>query len=137
MASKKEKQKAQEILEKLQEQYPGRIVNPLEILLLMASDPEKPWELRADAAKASLPFLMPKLSTVAITGKDDGPIQLQALTAIMMDPRLAEHAEALSLAIAGGRTAAPVEDASDDHGEPDTTGAGFDACIIKPPSDSI
>lgn len=68
-------------------------------------------EMRADLAKYVSRFMYPTLTASQITGADEGPIELEALTvsleAIMQDPEAVAAAQTLSLLI-DAREAAPA-----------------------------
>lgn len=57
---------------------------------------------RLDAAKSVAPYIAPKLNATTLTGKDDGPIQTQALPTdkILADPRLSSALGDLALLVA-------------------------------------
>lgn len=49
-------------------------LTPLEYMLQLMRDENKPVELRAEMAKAAAPYVHPRLATVEVSGKDGGPI---------------------------------------------------------------
>lgn len=50
-------------------------ITPLEYLLLVLRDETEERAVRLDAAKASAPYIHPKLSSVEISGNNGGPIE--------------------------------------------------------------
>jgi hypothetical protein len=61
-------------------------------------------EDRLRAATALAPFVMPKLQATQVTGKDDGPIEVENgfdINVLMADPASIELAQALALRLAG------------------------------------
>ncbi len=111
--------RATEILAEFEKDF-GRESDPIRVLLTVMMSSDKTWELRCECAKAVLPYLYPKLTTMQITGKDEGPIELASITAIMMNPALADAAETLALALASKRLPAPANQPRDDHGIPES-----------------
>jgi hypothetical protein len=60
---------------------------PLDYLLSIMRDDLQPQEARIDAAKAAAPYVHAKLQAVTVTGKDGGPIQLQRVERVIVDPK--------------------------------------------------
>lgn len=54
---------------------------------------------RLDAAKAIAPYIVPKLQATTLTGKDDGPIEVDTfdMATLLKDPEAAKAAQALAL----------------------------------------
>lgn len=55
-------------------------LTPLDYMLGIMRDEEKPADMRFEAAKAAAPYVHPKLAAVEHTGKDGGPIQTESRT---------------------------------------------------------
>ena len=45
------------------------------------------WSAAADIAKGAAPYLHPKLSSVELTGKDGGPLAVERIERIIVDPQ--------------------------------------------------
>lgn len=59
---------------------------------------------RLDALKSLCPYVMPRLQSTQVTGKDDGPIEVENgfdINVLMADPASIELAQALALKLAG------------------------------------
>jgi len=56
---------------------------------------------RLDAAKAVLPYLMPRLSATQLSGRDQGPVAVATfdVTRLLSDPALAAKAEEVGMAL--------------------------------------
>ena len=48
---------------------------PLDFMLRLMRDTSIDWSMRADMAKASAPYIHPKLASTEITGNADKPVQ--------------------------------------------------------------
>jgi hypothetical protein len=71
-------------------------------------------DLRLDAARTVVNYLYPRLNAQAISGPDNGPIELEAVTvnldAIRADPEMCAAAQALSLGLsAAGANGIPAQ----------------------------
>jgi hypothetical protein len=95
------KRRAADVMEKLAEEL-GHDVCPLELLIRIANSESQPWDMRADAAKAALPYLYPKLSALQVTGKDEGPIELAAIERMRENPEMVRQAELLAFGMLQG-----------------------------------
>jgi hypothetical protein len=62
--------------------------------------------LKIEISQSLLNFFHPKLSSTAITGKDDGPLEVTTIdiNMLMQNPDLVDAAQRLSLAMSSGRT---------------------------------
>lgn len=64
-------------------------ITPLEVMLkamrIFAGDGN--WAAAADIAKGAAPYLHPKLSSVELTGKDGGPLQVERIERVIVDPQ--------------------------------------------------
>ncbi len=56
-------------------------ITPLDYLLTVLRDADKPEQVRIDAAKAAAPYVHPKLASVEVKGDPDQPIE-QRVTVI-------------------------------------------------------
>jgi hypothetical protein len=107
---------AHEVMNRLEAEL-GRPVNPLEGLLRIGSDPTQPVSIRVECMSECLQYLWPKLQSqsVAVSGPDDGPVQLAAVSVsldlIRSNPELAHAAQTLSIGLsaAGSESAPPLE----------------------------
>lgn len=63
-------------------------LTPLDFMLQVMRDEDKPEDFRLEAAKAAAPFVHPKLSAVTaeVSGPDGGPVPLQAIEWRVVDP---------------------------------------------------
>ena len=60
-----------------------------------------PLELRMDAAKAVAPYVYPRLHATQVTGRDDGPVEIDLdIAAVLADPEAVAAAQSLSLRMA-------------------------------------
>ncbi len=94
---------AMEVMTQLERDL-GRPVNPLEGLLRIGSDPDQPTDVRVQCMAECLPYIYPKLQTqnLAVSGAvdmDRSPAVDIDINAILMDPKLAEAAQTLSLGL--------------------------------------
>lgn len=103
MAKKYSARRSGELIQNLEEEL-GRSCDPLEFLLRQMVCEDKPWDFRKECAAQALPYCRPKLATVQVTGKDDGPIQIAAIHAIRDNAFLAQQAEDLALGILEAET---------------------------------
>ncbi len=69
-----------------------------------------PLDLLIDSAKAVAQYYVPKLSAVAHTGEDGGPVETVSLnlSAILNDPVLCAHAQELALKLAEAEAPPPL-----------------------------
>lgn len=51
-------------------------ITPLDFLLGIMRDEKSDKELRLEAGKAAAPYVHPKLANIELTGKDQGPLQV-------------------------------------------------------------
>jgi hypothetical protein len=61
-----------------------------------------PIEVRMDAAKTVANYMYPRLSSAAVTGADDGPVEFSSVldvSAILANPQLAAAAQELALMV--------------------------------------
>jgi hypothetical protein len=60
---------------------------------------------KLDACRDLMPYIAPRLQSVALSGKDGGPVEIAALdmTALLANPELARQAQRLALQIADQR----------------------------------
>jgi hypothetical protein len=75
-------------------------------------------EGRLAMLKEIMQYMLPKLSSVAVTGNDGGPVAVASLdvTHIMSDPALARAAQLLALGMASQQPQLPAGDDSDESG---------------------
>ena len=75
-----------------------------------------PMEERLKTLRDLAQYIQPKLSAVQMTGKDEGPIQVQQLdlVAILNDPKLAAAAQEIALKMAEQQAAQPPADDQED-----------------------
>jgi hypothetical protein len=86
---------------------------------------------RLDALKALCPYVMPKLQATQVTGKDEGPVNLQTvdIAKILADPSLAKAAVdlAMKMALAEAADQPAIEPASPELDLIDDGRGGFRA----------
>ena len=61
--------------------------SPLDFLLGMMRDDGADEKMRLAAATAAAPYVHAKLSAVELTGPDGGPMQLQTVRRVIVDPK--------------------------------------------------
>lgn len=61
-------------------------VSPLDFLLQIMRDKTRDDHMRIDAAKAAAPYVHAKKASVEVTGPDQGPVQVQQIERIIVDP---------------------------------------------------
>jgi len=66
-----------------------------------------PLDMRLDAAKTVINYMYPRLNSTAVTGADNGPIELATLdlTPILANPELARAAQEIALQLAEAEAA--------------------------------
>jgi len=65
-------------------------ISPLEYMLDIMRNPEQPEKDRLEAAKASAPYIHPRLAAIEHTGRDGGPIESETITRTMTPQEAAE-----------------------------------------------
>lgn len=64
-------------------------VTPLEFMLEIMRDEQQDIKLRAEMAKSAAPFMHPRLESIAVTGKDGGPIETKDVSNLELARRVA------------------------------------------------
>lgn len=62
-------------------------ISPLEYMLDILRDPKRDDGLRFEAAKAAAPYVHAKLAAVEHSGPDGGPVQLEKIERVIVDPQ--------------------------------------------------